>query len=193
MIPIHSSYRIKRKNINILTMSKSPFYRAGYLIIFAALFITIILNFNPETDLKGERLLGTVIFFILTLVALLAFCWTRYIDFYIKEKKVVFQSGLFGWFMYGFSWEHILCRTISPVNAIILRQINLLHSGSMQTTKTNTGYTGRLRKRAVLFRLFLQVSGKNYFLEESSKRDDLEIIGTTIADYMKIPFKTEEI
>ena len=189
MISLHSRYRLKFENGGRLTMTKSHIYRIGYFLVFIVLLFSFLISFNPDQDLRGGRLTGAVVIFLLMITALLISALSRNIVFEKKGKRAVFYFGIFS----SIPRTQFRVRNLGPIDAVVLRRIALVNLPKKNTTGFMSRFNRNLEIRARISRLTLEIPGGTHMLEESSGKAALEAMGKAIAGHLEIPFRVEEI
>ena len=192
MIPLRSRHRLKERGPDILAMVVSPSRRIGYLALFLILLVTFVINFRPDSHLQGGQL-GYTIFFLLLMIAPLAVAlWTREVVFDRSKNLVIFRSGFLGSRL--LSKRHTL--PLPSVERIVLQEVFLAQRGRREVSPGG-GIMGRLQEaieqRRIFYKLTLDESGRLHSLEESSNRQDLELLATGIASFIGVPYATESI
>jgi hypothetical protein len=169
-----------------------PLRRISFVFIFLVLLGAFIMNFNPAEHLQGGQLASTIFFILLMALILSGALWSREVVFDRKRKLMVFYSGFFGWT--AFSKKRTL--PLESLERVVLQEVVLIHR-NRDDGPPRGGVIGHIQEsieqRRLFYKLALQVSGVHHRLEDSSSRQELEILGRGISDFLRVPLFRETI
>lgn len=166
--------RIGKLDSKLKVLSKESFIikqggktRLAFFSIFLLLAISAIINFNPEVDFSDERVVATIVIFLLTIISLL-------ISVLIKEFVVDVNSGtiqlrytILGKLpLYKGSIKKIQSKTI-----IILKIVFKISQGVMYGNK----------KDRAIYKAGFETDDKNMIFAESSNPEDINQLCDMVA------------
>ena len=189
MRTLRSRYRLVKKSPDRLELSTSPARTGLYLALFVLFLVTFILNFDPEKHLEGGELYRTLFFLLILLLLLFIALLTRSFVFEKKSGVVTIEARILG--IIHFRTAKRL--PMAELAEMILRQITLIGHSEERQTKITRWYRDTLRVRSRLYKLILVCEGENLLLEQSTSPEDLEETGKRIAEFVNIPFRTQEV
>lgn len=164
----------------------APARRIMFIILFLMLGGAMVAGFNPETDLAGTRLLKTIGFAAVLLVLLGAGGWSGVTGFDRGAGTVETISSLF-----GVTVRRKILARVGEIHRIVLQKVVLLQSAPPGGRQ---GVFGNLfEPRSELIRLFLETDNGRIHLDEGGNTDVLEQTGVFFAEFLNVPFSSEEL
>lgn len=160
--------------------------RALYGAIGVLLVLAFVVSYDSQTD-QGS-VVGLVFYALLTIAAVGVAAWNSRTVFVRDRSTVQTQKRLFGIVLKS---EEIDAQRI---NGVTLQAIRLLRTQEIpQQGLLNSRFRGFASRRSQYFKLFLEIGERRVMLEDSSYRDELEAVATSIAEYLNVPLQNEEV
>lgn len=188
MISVRNRYVARGSEDNFVLRS-NPARRILFLAIAVLLLVGFILGFDWSQGFSGERVGGTIFYFILILVSLTVASWTQETAFLRKERVVRFRKHLL---FFRLQDDTV---PIEDVKAVILQTVRLIKGRVDSPREMQRGgmFSQVMQRRNTFFRLFLETTRGKLLMEDSADAGDLSELGTSISQFLNIPYRTEEI
>ena len=187
MTPLRAHGRLVLKNDNLLLLTSSSSRRIIFFFLFAAFAGAMIVGFDPAVDLAGSRLFGTVGYVVVLIILLGVVAWSRTTTFDRQEGRMTTVRSIFGVVVgYGDELE------LNAVTAVMLQKVQLIKGRDLPLQRSSR-LSGLVAPRSQLWRLFLVAGDTRIKLNEGSYHEELEHEAATIAGFLGVVRRLEEI
>ena len=172
MTPFRAAARIRIISQEAVEITASFYRRAMYGGISILLLVTASLGLNPEQDLQGNRLIGTLIilFFIAGSAVAAGFNKTTLFD---KKNNLFLRK------IYLFSFpvaKELLLPSLSEIVCLQYTDLELMRSGrrEVHANRSRINPMSFFENRSHLYRLYVETEREEILLQESTFPDELE-------------------
>ena len=188
MVRLRSRIAISQRDEKRLAVQSNIARRILFGAIGLLLLLSFVLSVDWQEDFEDGMIAGTIFYFAVTAVCLAVAGWNSVLLLDRADGRAHFMRKLFGIRLTHATLE------LSRVKAIVIQSIRFLR----ESEQPRTGFfSGRLRqqveRRNVYHKLYLEGEEKLHFVEDSTDAADLEAAGKTMADFLGISYRHDEL
>lgn len=179
MISIRSRIEAKKIDDSTVMIHLSRGRRIMFLVVATLLVVAFIVGVDFSTSFSGAELGGTIFYIFLTLTTIFSAGWDSRTVFAKGEEKVFRQKTVFGIAVASMDLP------LGSVKALVCHGVKLLE-----------GYGRRPRfmeRRAQLYKLLLETDEAVLPIEDSTTREDLDRVGSAVAEFLGLPYRYEQM
>jgi hypothetical protein len=184
MIPIRSRFRLSLISESLLVLKHAPGRRIIFFILFLLLLGGAIAGMDAGRDFRGGRIVGTLLYFGITISTLVISTWGKTVAFDRQNGKVVFTSALF---LVSVSISSL---SLEAVKGIVLESVSLMKSDSAPLGRRFSQF---MENRSTIYRLYIETDEKRILLEDGTHFQEFEETARGIAGFLQVPLKTREL
>jgi hypothetical protein len=187
MTPLRAHGKLVLKDDNLLLLTSSSSRRIIFFALFVVFAAAMIVGFDAATDLSGSRLFGTIGYAAVLIVLLGVSAWSKTVRFDCEKGRMTTVRSVLG-VAVGNDSE----LELTTVTAVLLQKVQLIKGRDLPLQRSNR-LGSLVEPRSQLWRLFLDTGDGRIRLDESNYREELEQEAATIAGFLGVVRKLEEI
>ena len=189
VISLRSRLELKQISKSILLLRTNLFRRFVFGGIALLLLVTLFVSIQVPEDFQAGRLAGTIIYLCIVIAVSAVALYSKDYVFNAVKKQLEL-------------WRHVLMLDLqSPeyisferIKGVTLLKVKLIAEESLKRKDGSKSLLGNvMEKRKVLYKLHLDLEDKRLLLEEGTYPEELVEIGETIADFLGLSFREEDI
>ncbi len=184
MIPFRSEKRAVILDEQRIAVADSARRRVLYGLLAIFLMFVFIVGFNPETDLQGARIAGTL--FVVLLTAGASYVAGRHTG-YIFSRASGFLELESSFFTVVLKKKRLM--NLSEITCITLTTIDLLHTSAAGRHERASKRTlsGRFDSWINLYQLYIETPEKKVRIQEGTYREELEQSAVLLSRFLGVP------
>jgi hypothetical protein len=164
----------------------------GRRVLFGGIGILLLISFVVGADWDGAPadglIAGTIFYFGVTAICLVVAGWNSILLLDGAQREARFIRRLFG---ITLSRSHM---DLSRVRAVVVQGLRFLRESEQpQPGLGSQRFRGYIERRNVYYKLYLETDEKLHFVEDSTDLTDLESAAQTMADFLRVGYRREEI
>jgi len=154
----------------------------------AFLLVAFFMGVDWQVDFTRASIVGTMFYSVLTLICLGVAFVSRSVEFFPSETVIVTRRTVLG---IEFQRDEL---DLKSVKSVTMQGVQFLKEAERpQPGLLNTRYRSFVSRRNNYFKLYLDIGERRQFIEDSTDKAELETAGATIAAFLNVPFRQEEI
>lgn len=189
MVRVRSRFSTRHVSADEIRIQTSSRRRITFAVIAGVLVTAFLVGVNWDTDFQDGFVSGSIFYFLLTAFCIVVAGWSSSITIDRHGRRLVFAGTVFG--LPLSSRVHELTGTL----LVVLQAVRLLRD-SEQSSRTAPGtsrFGSYLARRNVYYKLYLESGDKKEFIEDSTDYEEIEAVATTIAGFLNIGIRKEDI
>ncbi len=188
MIRLRSRIAYSRPDEHRLLVQSNVARRLLFGGIAAILLISFFVSSDWGTVQEDGMVGGTIFYFVITAICLVVAGWNSMMMLDRSRGEADFIRKLFGIRLASSSM------TLSSITAVVIQGAKLLREQEKpRSSMLSTRLRGHVERRNVYYKLMLETAEKLHFVEDSTDLSDLESVATSMAEFLGVSYRHEEI
>ncbi len=183
-----SRMTITRLDENRLALQSSVTRRALFGGIALVLIVSFLVGMDWDEGIADGMVAGTIFYFVITAICLAVAGWSTTLVLDRDAGEARFIRTLFGLRLRGSSLR------LSNVDAVVIRGIRFLKEGERPGSgEFSTRIQSYMERRNVYYKLHLETAGQLHLVEDSTDVSDLEAVAQSMAEFLGVTYRREEL
>lgn len=188
MLRVRSRIALTQPSETRLVLRNNPRRRIMFAVVAALLLLAFFLGVDWQSDFQGPIAVGTVFYFVLTTTCLAVAAWGTSVSFDSRFGSIDFSRRIAG---IEITHDRV---TVSDVEAVTIQGVRFLNESEQpRPGLLNTRFRTYVERRNNYYKLYLDLSDRRQFLEDSSELGDLDAVAERIAGFLSVPFRREHV
>ena len=188
MIRLRSRIAFSRPDEQRLVIQSNVARRLLFGAIAAVLLLSFVVSSDWSSAGEDGMVAGTIFYFAITAICLAVAGWNSMMLLDRSRGEADFVRKLFGIRLASSSMP------LSSITAVVIQGARLLlEHEKPRATMLGTRLRGQVERRNVYYKLMLETAEKMHFVEDSTDLSDLESVATSMAEFLGVSYRREEI
>ncbi|MFW6288250.1 MAG: hypothetical protein ACOC2Q_00550 [Spirochaetota bacterium] len=188
MIRLRSRIAYSRPDEHRLLVQSNVARRLLFGGIAAILLISFFVSSDWGSVHEDGMIAGTIFYFVITAICLTVAGWNSMMLLDRSRGEAYFIRKLFG---IRFASSSM---TLSAITAVVIQGARLLREQEKpRSTMLSSRLRGHVERRNAYYKLMLETAEKLHFVEDSTDLSDLESVATSMAEFLGVSYRHEEI
>ena len=188
MVRLRSRLSLKPIGEKQLLLQSNPGRRAMFGAVALVLLIAFLVSVDFQVDFEREMIAGSVFYFALVALCLVVAGWNNAVLFDTAQRQVFFIKRMFG------ARVHSRALPSDGIRSITLQGVRLLkESERPRAGVLGSRFSAHVARRNTYYKLYIDSGDEREFLEDSTDPGELNAAGMTIAGFLGVDFRTEDI
>lgn len=188
MIRLRSRIGLSRPDEDRLLIQSNVARRVLFGAIAAVLLLSFVVSSDWGRVQDDGMVAGTIFYFAITAICLVVAGWNSMMVLDRSRREASFIRKLFGIRLGSSSMP------LESVSAVVVQGAKLLREQEKpRSTMLSSRLRGHVERRNVYYKLMLETAEKLHFVEDSTDASDLESVAMSMAEFLGVSYRHEEI